>query len=506
MRCKTCDYPLWNLKSRSCPECGTAFRPSEFEFAPNTVRFCCPACQQEYYGTGPKGHLVPTQFRCVSCGQAVAMDDCVLLPAAGVDESGTKGDTNPWVDHAGAGRFRGWLLAVVRGLFQPGRLILATPLVAPMGWVFAMLTQAAFLAVGWGLLLLFVLVLVVVSSRGAPAPALGVSGGFGIIIVMMTAGYLLLIGAWAPVTHGLLRLTGPVPYPLRRTVQAVCYSSGANAVIIVPLLGIYLVPVGLVWWAVSATLMVRRAQNVSGVRAALVTLPLPGLVLLGGVAGVLVSMFTFMSNMSAYTNPPGAAGGPAGPPRPSGVTGPVFPTPVPPVGAGGEHAPGSGAARVLSAVMQYRQEHAGQWPFHAIELVGKGVMPADLGPDLTIAGVKVEMVFLDTDPRKMDQLRELVRIRCPGAMLAHRLGPYVFTYHGIPEGADGGLWVMVEQPAKAGLVARAWTLDGRMQMFASEADFMEALVEQNKLRVEAKLGALPSPATVGVDTPVAALP
>ena len=62
MRCKNCDYRLWNLVSRQCPECGTEFLPHEFEFVLNSVRFCCPYCQQDYYGTGDKGHLEPIEF------------------------------------------------------------------------------------------------------------------------------------------------------------------------------------------------------------------------------------------------------------------------------------------------------------------------------------------------------------------------------------------------------------------------------------------------------------
>lgn len=27
MRCKRCDYPLWNLRDRKCPECGKPFAP-----------------------------------------------------------------------------------------------------------------------------------------------------------------------------------------------------------------------------------------------------------------------------------------------------------------------------------------------------------------------------------------------------------------------------------------------------------------------------------------------
>ena len=90
MRCKSCDYPLWNLLARACPECGAAFKPSEFDFNLNAVRFCCPHCSQSYYGTDARGHLVPPAFACVSCGNAITMDDCLLLPtgyAARVQDS-----------------------------------------------------------------------------------------------------------------------------------------------------------------------------------------------------------------------------------------------------------------------------------------------------------------------------------------------------------------------------------------------------------------------------------
>ena len=72
------------LISRSCPECGVPFRPSDFEFAINSVQFCCPHCSQSYYGTGQRGHLVPVEFDCAACGRHIHMDDMALLPTEGV--------------------------------------------------------------------------------------------------------------------------------------------------------------------------------------------------------------------------------------------------------------------------------------------------------------------------------------------------------------------------------------------------------------------------------------
>ena len=84
MRCWHCDYSLWNLKTQNCPECGAGFRPSDREFVANSVRFCCPHCDQAYYGTGPKGHLEPDRFDCVQCGKSITMDEMLLLPVEGL--------------------------------------------------------------------------------------------------------------------------------------------------------------------------------------------------------------------------------------------------------------------------------------------------------------------------------------------------------------------------------------------------------------------------------------
>ena len=127
MRCKNCDYPLWQIRDRRCPECGTGFRPSDFDFVLNSVRFCCPHCDQAYYGTGERGHLSPRTFACVSCNQMVNMDDMVLLPTEGVREEQTKVEMNPWLERDKRGFFRAWLSTTMKALGTPNRLMEATP-------------------------------------------------------------------------------------------------------------------------------------------------------------------------------------------------------------------------------------------------------------------------------------------------------------------------------------------------------------------------------------------
>src|SRR4051812_39263898 len=98
MFCKTCNYALWNIPDRRCPECGTGFKPSDFRFVPGAVRFCCPHCSQAYYGTTAEGHLQPRSFLCVNCHQPVEMDATIVLPAEGVAEELTSAERMPWLD------------------------------------------------------------------------------------------------------------------------------------------------------------------------------------------------------------------------------------------------------------------------------------------------------------------------------------------------------------------------------------------------------------------------
>src|SRR5688500_7671887 len=106
MRCKSCDYSLWNLKARECPECGAGFVPSDFEFVPGAVRFCCPKCDQEYYGNGAKGHITPRQFTCVTCASVVDLDEMILRPRDGIEEPQTLPGVMPWLERKKRGRIR----------------------------------------------------------------------------------------------------------------------------------------------------------------------------------------------------------------------------------------------------------------------------------------------------------------------------------------------------------------------------------------------------------------
>lgn len=267
MRCKTCSYPLWRLRARQCPECGAPFRPSEFEFIRNSVRFGCPFCDQAYYGDDPQGRLWPVEFDCISCGRRVHMDQMVLSPAAGLAEERTEPRRSPWLERRRIGWWRAWVNTVGMALTAPTELIESTPedsslLDAAKFWL---LTQVMIWAVAavplWGVLGAGMLTAVAGRGRIVLGPmAAGLAMIFGAGLVASLAVALV----FALIAHGILRLTGRTGLGPRRTMQAVAYSSGANVVSAIPCMG---VSVGWIWWLVSATLMMRAGHRVRAWRA-----------------------------------------------------------------------------------------------------------------------------------------------------------------------------------------------------------------------------------------------
>jgi hypothetical protein len=79
-------------------------------------------------------------------------------------------------------------------------------------------------------------------------------------------GMILYLLLWGVVAHAVLRVTGKTEFDLWRTYQATMYSSGANALAAIPLLGTSL---GWIWWMASAVAMVKEGQKVLAARAEL---------------------------------------------------------------------------------------------------------------------------------------------------------------------------------------------------------------------------------------------
>jgi predicted RNA-binding Zn-ribbon protein involved in translation (DUF1610 family) len=498
VQCKSCGYRLWNLTSRQCPECGTRFLPSEFEFVPNSVQFCCPHCGQAYYGTGPKGHLVPAEFDCASCARHVHMDEMVILPTVGVAEEQTQVERMPWLERKERGRWRAWRSTIGQALIGPVRLMKMTPVESPAGeaWRFAVLTSFVPL-LGLAPFVAFAIIpLLIIGLPGGPRPFgpwLGV-GSFAMVALVAVGcviATMIGIALWGALAHGLLLVTGGTRAGIGRTYQALCYSSGANVITAVPCLGLY---IGWLWWLVSAILMVREGQRVHGARATFAVLFLPAASLVGLVG------LTW-----AVASPQIAAIGP-------------FSTTMP-VGGVPQTLSKSHLTLWNSKLLLYATRNGGRGPGHAIEALDDGPIISILfgyGSSTPQDKIPIGNTTLDRyvllPPDQQRQVAQPAAAKLPKGTIAHRLGDYVFTYHGINlmRPADPKLWVVILSPERAGGTAAPQSVfvslaGGAADTVAIPADeFGSRLAKQNELRAKYKLPPLPDPNTVTHASPAVA--
>jgi hypothetical protein len=500
MRCKQCDYPLWNLKARTCPECGRPFAPSEFGFVPNSVRFCCPACDQSYYGTGEGGHLVPAEFDCTSCGTHLRMDEMILRPASGVPEKHTRVDVVPWLERAKGSRIKAWLKTIGLGIIAPGRLMGALPSQPRAGaaWGYAALTICAIMFCFAGLAGFVGASLNIGFGSGKDALEMllvgGMFAGGGVVL------FLFALMLWGLATHVLLRIGRGTPHSIGRTYEALCYSIGSNAPIAVPCLGFYLIPVGALWWMANAVIMTIRRHEVSALRGCFAVLAPPVLVGVLATAAGFGGLWHLMSRL-------------------------------PEIMAEAQAEAEMGQAQIqLDAVLEYATEGDGSGPAHMIELLVDDTLSSadfvltDVVSQVTIstgtsgthqfesrsetdvADVPLADTTLERFPEIPDDRRgavmEKILAVLPAGMIAHRVGDYVYTYHGMDlQAADPDLWVLVVSPdpdINSGgyggdvVVGRA---DGAVERL--DLSFFPAeLADQNAVRAAGGLPPLPDPMSV----------
>jgi hypothetical protein len=458
MKCPGCEYELWNLKAGPCPECGRPFKPSEFDFLANAVKFCCPEphCKQAYYGTGEHGELVPGEFDCVRCGRHLTTDDMLLLPA---DELGKREATrfpNPWLDpHKGI--LSRWFATVGASIGQPGRLIEATPAIGSTGT-----------AVGFAAMNVVAAGLFGLACAGA---SLFIGGGGGDMAVYMLIALLVPIAymfVWAVVTHGLLKLTNAdTPEGLSRTLQALAFGSGGWVMAIVPCVG----PLaGFPAWCVCATVAVRAGHKVAGWKAALATLALPVVTVLAFV-GLWIAV-TFGSLNAARTAASQAA----------------------------QHNWASGTRLEWETVDLANELRiallAGTPPMHGAALLGPNspVMFTAFGDaqdnDAAI-GPHTAMSLDGMDDASRASALQAITSTWPADVTAHRIGNIIFTHHGITPTDDPRLWLLVELPETANdTFADAVHLSGA-SIFNTQTAAQVTIDQQNRLRIAAGLAPLP---------------
>ena len=268
MKCSACQYPLWDLKPGACPECGEHFDPTEHRFKVGAVRFCCPHCDQAYFGDADDGHLNPRSFDCVGCGRAIEESDCIVRPREdGSYEDQTAPCLSPWHDAERSAWKRFWG-TVWLSMIRPGELGRGLPSDAKLGGalLFFLLVNTLAMVLGIGPFVLVIALLPLITGNPGGFPA-----GTGMMVlgtaVAWLPGMLLFFFIYGGIIHLVLKISGSTSGGLGRTLVSVGFGSGPNVVSGIPFVGYCLQTPAQIWSIVSTIILLSQSQAVSGLRA-----------------------------------------------------------------------------------------------------------------------------------------------------------------------------------------------------------------------------------------------
>jgi len=506
MNCKTCDYSLWNLRTRVCPECGSPFSIADFEMRAGSVRFCCPHCQQSYFGTDEKGLLVPREFECITCGQFITMEEMVILPAEGMREQDTVPRSVPWAIRRDIGFVSAWFRTIGWGFVMGKQVGGSLPGVAAP-WpavVFAVLTICIVVIASQVPMLCFLIPIAIGGGGGGAGGGAGggvVMAGPGMLFVMQALGslgaLLVMLVVTIPIAHGVLKVCGGASQSIGATTEAICYSCGPLVLTAVPCFTTCLSPFAVLWWMITAglALCARHKAKAWQASVAMVLAGAPAIVL-GTVSGWMVMFYSMTGTVGT-----GAFGGAA-------FMGQI-----------------STQVKVSSLTMAWRSQTAGAPAnaIHAASLMESGFINADAfltdGATLILEDVPVGSLtladFQNIAGRSLSESQQAAideaNAALPADVIAHRLGDFVFAYHGVDQTtASQELWVVIAAPLPdPALTASpsAMIVVGKVGS-GTEAipmsNFAASLQAQNALRARFNLPPLPMPETITHEQPAVA--
>ncbi|MCK4871562.1 MAG: YIP1 family protein [Phycisphaerales bacterium] len=480
MQCRDCGYSLWNIPPGRCPECGKAFAPTGFTFRLRAVKFLCPNCRQEYYGTDLQGLPVPRSFMCVNCGEPVEADQMIVLPAEGVSERMALAEAAPWRMRTNIGLWKAFWKTVGRSLTRPASVVRWLPPEGGLAEALGFACLAGLFVTLVGTLLVAAVLLPIGfftgGGRGMLSPLLFLSSGcVGASIVYLVVG----VALWAVLAHLVLLVTGKRAGGFRLTYRTMLYAQGPIVFVLIPSCGSYIAGA---WMTVSCALMLRESQGVHGARATAAALTLPVLAIIA-YAAFIITAVTIASTVSTMS-----------------VSGPTMPL-------SSVAGFGQGPAGAITAAAS---PDDGSGPDHVLRLVADGSLSVDdltdpwAGPPATsiLIGEQTLASIGLQPPGEIDQLANALAAERDEAASWYIFVGTVFCYDGLdlrttpPDGHSDVLGYILGgsgnegpgQPRKY----TVWFADGSWQRI-SRSEISNLIARENEHRASRGVPAIPLP-------------
>ena len=311
MRCRGCDYELWNMKPGACPECGRQWRFDEFRFRPFAAQFLCPHCEHAYAGSDEQGLPVPRAFICSQCSQPIDLTQMRALPQPNTDGSHAMDDVHPWSERFRLGYWRAFWRSVGQSMSNPTRVGRTLPERTNLrsAMFFSLLCTTVGISIAT---LPFVFLIGISSSQfysGLEYALIFLAKFLGIMLGSALFGQIFFV-LWGSCAHAILRMSGGVRRPLNSSLSATLFCTGPFLISAVPCCGFYILPVSMIWMAVAMICAFASLHKVSGLRASIAVLT-PILALLAGTV-LTIAVMIYVSPNTAWSTSGSTSGSTTG--------------------------------------------------------------------------------------------------------------------------------------------------------------------------------------------------
>ena len=278
MRCRGCNYELWNLPPGDCPECGKAWRFEDFHFRREFVQFLCPHCDCTYPGEYIASLALPYAFTCTGCQSAIELGQMCARPADGIDGSQAMQQDFVWSDRRQVGRWRAFWRVVGYSLGTPSRIgntmTQKRGLRGALWFSFLCLNFAGF---NW--LIFITIAFWLPSFTGRSQSFRGVEFIAVLVFLAVFVGLVLaqqlFFLVWGLITHTLIRMTGRARHAIGHTLSATQFCAGTFIICAIPLCGFYFSLISFVWMAVAMVSALAALHKISRWRTAFAVLAPP---------------------------------------------------------------------------------------------------------------------------------------------------------------------------------------------------------------------------------------